>query len=117
MENAPAGVAASVATVAMGGTVNRRPAHETAFVHRHHRFLAQYEASWDRPDDAAAAEEWLAAIHSAMRPYASGAAYQNDFDPRLPDWRRVYYGSAADRLAEIERRYDPDRIFDFPRTR
>jgi FAD/FMN-containing dehydrogenase len=121
VENAPAGVAASVATVAMGGAVNRRPAHETAFVHRHHRFLAQYEASWDHLDDtgtaAADAEEWLAAIHSAMRPYASGEAYQNDFDPRLPDWRHAYYGSAVDRLAEIKRRYDPDRLFDFPRTR
>jgi FAD/FMN-containing dehydrogenase len=120
VENAPAGIAASVAAVAMGGAVNRPPAHETAFVHRHHRFLAQYEASWDHLDDAGAAsdaEDWLAAIHSAMRPYASGEAYQNDFDPRLPDWRRVYYGSAADRLAQIEHRYDPDRLFDFPRTR
>jgi hypothetical protein len=99
--------------------VNRRPAHETAFVHRHHRFLAQYEASWDHLDDAGAtaAEEWLTAIHSAMRPYASGEAYQNDFDPRLPDWRRAYYGSAADRLAELRRRYDPVGLFDFPRSR
>lgn len=121
VEDAPAGIAVSVATVAMGGAVNRRPVHETAFVHRHHRFLAQYEASWDQPDDAgtaaADAEGWLAAIHSAMRPHASGEAYQNDFDPRLPDWRRAYYGSAADRLAQIERRYDPDRLFDFPRAR
>lgn len=120
VEDAPAGLAVSVATVAMGGAVNRRPVHETAFVHRHHRFLAQYEAGWDQPDDAsttaADAEEWLAAIHSAMRPHASGEAYQNDFDPRLPDWRRAYYGSAADRLADIERRYDPDRLFDFPRA-
>lgn len=117
--NAPAGVAASVAAVAMGGAVNRRPAHETAFVHRHHRFLAQYEASWGYDDGTAAAdaEEWLSAIHSALRPYVSGEAYQNDFDPRLPGWRRAYYGSAADRLAEIKRRYDPERTFDFPRTR
>jgi FAD/FMN-containing dehydrogenase len=120
VENAPDGVVASMAAVAMGGAVNRRPVHETAFVHRHHRFLAQYEASWDPLDDAstegpasadADAEDWLGAIHSAMRPYASGEAYQNDFDPRLPDWRHAYYGSAADRLAELKLRYDPDRIF------
>lgn len=118
VEDAPAGIDASMAAVAMGGAVNRRPAHETAFVHRHHRFLAQYEASWDHLDDAgtdrpasADAEEWLSAVHSAMRPYASGEAYQNDFDPRLPDWRRAYYGSAAGRLEELERRYDPDRMF------
>jgi hypothetical protein len=121
VEDAPAGIDASMAAVAMGGALNRRPAQETAFVHRRHRFLAQYEASWGQSDDggtaAADAEEWLGTIHSAMRPYASGEAYQNDFDPRLPDWRRVYYGSAADRLEELRQRYDPDRIFDFPRTR
>jgi len=127
VENAPAGVDASMAAVAMGGAVNRGPGHETAFVHRHHRFLAQYEASWDRLDNAgidrpadadadATAEEWLGAIHSAMRPYASGEAYQNDFDPRLPDWRRAYYGSAAGRLEQLKRRYDPDRVFDFPQA-
>ncbi|MFD6142139.1 FAD-binding oxidoreductase [Promicromonospora sp. NPDC060271] len=120
VENAPAGVAVSVAAVAMGGAVNRRPVHETAFVHRHHRFLAQYEAGWDQRDDAGAAanaEVWLTTIHSEMQPYASGEAYQNDFDPRLLGWRRAYYGSAAGRLTEIKRLYDPDRIFDFPRTR
>lgn len=124
VENAPAGVDASMATVALGGAVNRRPTHETAFVHRHHRFLAQYEANWDPDADrpgtdspaSADAEEWLSAIYRAMWPYASGEAYQNDFDPRLPDWRRAYYGSAAGRLGELKRQYDPDRMFDFPQA-
>lgn len=126
--NAPAGVDASMSAVAMGGAVNRGPAHETSFVHRHHRFLAQYEASWepdvDLPGPAGAAgtaaeraEEWLGAIHSAMRPFVSGEAYQNDFDPRLPDWRRTYFGSAAGRLEELRRRYDPEGVFDFPPAR
>ncbi|MDR7385691.1 FAD-binding oxidoreductase [Promicromonospora iranensis] len=119
VENAPAGIDASMATVAMGGAVNRRPPHETAFVHRHHRFLGQYEASWEpgsaRPESAAA-EHWLGAVYSAMWPHSSGEAYQNDFDPRLPDWRRSYYGSAVGRLEELKRRYDPDRMFDFPQA-
>jgi FAD/FMN-containing dehydrogenase len=128
VENAPAGIDVSMAAVAMGGAVNRRPPHETAFVHRHHRFLGQYEASWDlggeRPasTDAAdaaaadAAEQWLGAIYSALWPHSSGEAYQNDVDPRLPDWRHSYYGSATGRLEELKRRYDPDRMFDFPQA-
>lgn len=119
VEQGPAGVDVSLATVALGGAVNRRPVQETAFVHRQHRFLLQYEASWDRPDDAAGtdrAEEWLRAAHGAMRPYASGEAYQNDFDPRLPDWRSAYYGPALGRLEQLKRRYDPDRMFDFPQA-
>lgn len=51
-----------------------------------------------------------------MRRYASGAAYQNYTDPALPDWRTSYYGAAADRLARLKRRYDPDRLFDFPQA-
>ena len=133
VEDAPAGADVSVAAVALGGAVNRRPAHETAFVHRHHRFLAQYEASWEpcghagsgRPASADGAgvgegegdgEQWLRTIHSAMRPYVSGEAYQNDSDPRLPDWRRAYYGAAVGRLEQLKRRYDPDRMFDFPQA-
>lgn len=119
VEDGPADVEVSMAAVAMGGAVNRRPARETAFVHRHHRFLAQYEASWEPGTAGPAsgdAEEWLRAVHSAVEPYASGEAYQNDFDPRLPDWRRAYYGPAVGHLEQVKRRYDPDRMFDFPQA-
>ncbi|GAA3051273.1 hypothetical protein GCM10020000_35590 [Streptomyces olivoverticillatus] len=51
-----------------------------------------------------------------MRRYASGAAYQNYTDPTLKDWRKAYYGDAADRLAKIKRQYDPGRLFDFPQA-
>jgi hypothetical protein len=51
-----------------------------------------------------------------MRPYASGEVYQNDPDPRLPDWRRACYGSAAPRLEQVKRRYDPGRLFEFPQA-
>jgi FAD/FMN-containing dehydrogenase len=122
VEGAPDGIGVVMAAIALGGAVNRGPGQETAFVHRHHRFLAQYEASWD-PDGAgsdraasADAEAWLRAIQSAVRPYASGEAYQNDPDPLLPDWRRAYYGSAITRLEQLKRRYDPDRLFDFPQA-
>lgn len=105
------GGAGSVALTALGGAVNRVPAGATAFVHRGSRFLAQYLAS-----EALDNTGWLAGVHSAMRPYASGAAYQNYTDPTLRDWRNAYYGSAAGRLASIKRTYDPDRVFDFPQA-
>ncbi|MFJ8312266.1 MULTISPECIES: FAD-binding oxidoreductase [unclassified Streptomyces] len=106
----------TVVLTALGGAVNRVAPDATAFVHRTSRVLAQYVASW-RPGTAGAAQQsWLARTHEALRPHASGAAYQNYADPSLTDWRTAYYGTAAPRLAELKQQYDPDRLFDFPQA-
>ncbi|GGT10989.1 FAD-binding oxidoreductase [Streptomyces griseoviridis] len=104
----------SVAFTALGGAVNRVGPDATAFVHRRSRMLAQYLAAWPAGESGGAARSWLTGTHRAMRPYASGAAYQNYADPDLTDWRTAYYGDAAPRLAGIKRRYDPDRLFTGP---
>ncbi|GGQ90495.1 hypothetical protein GCM10010267_61750 [Streptomyces griseorubens] len=111
------GGSASIALTALGGAVNRVAPAATAFVHRRSRVLAQYLASW-HPDssDGTTVRQWLTATHQALRPHASGAAYQNYTDPGLADWRRAYYGDAAPRLSRLKRRYDPDRVFTHPQA-
>ncbi|GGM20226.1 FAD-binding dehydrogenase [Streptomyces fumigatiscleroticus] len=106
----------SITLTALGGAVNRVSPTATAFVHRRSRMLAQYIASWQADASGTAAQAWLAAAHRAMRPYASGAAYQNYTDPTLADWRTAYYGDAATRLAKLKKRYDPDRFFTYPQA-
>jgi hypothetical protein len=101
---------------ALGGAINRVPSGATAFVHRRSRVLAQYRAAWPAGRTDTLPTAWLDALHLAMRRHASGTAYQNYPDPRLRDWRRAYYGPAAERLARVKRRYDPDRLFDFPQA-
>ncbi|MET7906000.1 FAD-binding oxidoreductase [Streptomyces sp. NPDC005355] len=110
------GGAVSIALTALGGAVNRVAPQSTAFVHRRSRFLAQYTASWPAGGSGAVQNAWLDGAHTAMRRYASGAAYQNYTDASLKDWRSAYYGSAADRLTKLKKRYDPDRRFDFPQA-
>lgn len=106
----------SLALTALGGAINRVDPLATAFVHRRSRMLAQYVASW-RPGTAGSAQRsWLKTTHASMRRHASGAAYQNYIDPALTDWRRAYYGPAADRLTRLKKQYDPDRLFDFPQA-
>ncbi|CAM5244047.1 FAD-binding oxidoreductase [Streptomyces fumanus] len=106
----------SVALTALGGAVNRVAPTATAFVHRRSRFLAQYLVSWRPGTSGATARSWLADAHRAMRPYASGAAYQNYTDPDLTDWRTAYYGDAAPELTKVKKRYDPNRFFTFPQA-
>jgi FAD/FMN-containing dehydrogenase len=48
-----------------------------------------------------------------MRPYASGAAYQNYIDAELEDWEHAYYGSNLTRLRRIKHSYDPGDRFAF----
>ncbi|MFF8918365.1 FAD-binding oxidoreductase [Streptomyces sp. NPDC015032] len=108
------GGSGSIALTALGGAINRVSPEATAFVHRRSRVLAQYIGSW-RPGTAGSAQQnWLKNTHAAMRRYASGAAYQNYTDPTLTDWRRAYYGSAADRLTRLKKQHDPERLFTFP---
>ncbi|MGV9312822.1 FAD-binding oxidoreductase [Streptomyces sp. NPDC003691] len=113
----PAGRAeGAILLTALGGAVNRVAPLATAFVHRRSRMLAQYTAAW-APGTAGRSERaWLRGTHAAMRPWASGAAYQNYADPELRDWRRAYYGPAAPRLSRLKSQYDPDRLFAFPQA-
>ncbi|NEA50502.1 FAD-binding oxidoreductase [Streptomyces sp. SID10815] len=108
------GGAGSVALVALGGAVNRVAPTATAFVHRRSRMLAQYIASWTPGTAGTTAQSWLTSAHGAMKPYASGAAYQNYTDPTLTDWRMAYYGAAAPRLKQLKQQYDPTGFFTFP---
>ncbi|MEU9563396.1 FAD-binding oxidoreductase [Streptomyces sp. NPDC048161] len=108
------GGSGSVALTALGGAINRVSPQATAFVHRGSRVLSQYIASWNPGTAGGAQQDWLKNTHAAMRRHASGAAYQNYTDPALTDWRRAYYGSAAERLTALKKQYDPDRLFAFP---
>jgi FAD/FMN-containing dehydrogenase len=102
---------------AFGGAINRVAPAATAFVHRGALFSAQYSASWqpaDAADTVSANAAWLNAAWRAMRPYASGFAYQNYVDPDLADWQRAYYGANLDRLRRVKAAYDPGGLFRFP---
>ncbi|QOV37379.1 FAD-binding oxidoreductase [Streptomyces ferrugineus] len=110
------GGSGSIALTALGGAVNRVSPTATAFVHRRSRVLAQYIASWRAGTSGTTAQSWLTSAHNAMRPYASGAAYQNYTDPTLRNWRKAYYGDAATRLTKLKKQYDPEGLFTYPQA-
>jgi FAD/FMN-containing dehydrogenase len=119
---AAAGASGGVALDACGGAINRVAPADTAFVHRDALFLAQYTTTWTPgprrggvvDSGAQRQRHWQRGLHAAMRPYASGQAYQNYIDPDLTDWRQAYYGANYQRLARVKAAYDPDQVFRFP---
>src|SRR5579875_2592329 len=101
---------------ANGGAINRIASDATAFVHRDALFSVQYSANWQPSDPsslASANEAWVTQIWQAMRPYASGQAYQNYIDPYLNDWQQAYYGANLPRLRQVKATYDPHNLFHF----
>ncbi|MFK0151034.1 FAD-dependent oxidoreductase [Streptomyces sp. NPDC090493] len=108
------GGAGSIAFTALGGAVNRVSPTATAFVHRRSRMLAQYIVSWGAGASGSTGQSWLNAAHTAMKPYASGAAYQNYTDPTLTDWKKAYFGDAVTKLTKVKKQYDPNRFFSSP---
>jgi FAD/FMN-containing dehydrogenase len=104
---------------ASGGAINRVAADATAFVHRNDLFLIQYIANWNPGDSnsiIAANNSWLAETWQGMRPYVSGAAYQNYIDPDLTDWSKAYYDTNLPRLSKIKAAYDPNNLFHFKQS-
>jgi FAD/FMN-containing dehydrogenase len=98
---------------AYGGAINRVAPDATAFVHRDELFSGQLYTSWSNQSARHSMLKWLRELHAALKPYASGFAYQNYIDRELRDWQHAYYGSNWARLVEVKARYDPDDFFHF----
>jgi FAD/FMN-containing dehydrogenase len=107
------GSSGAVLLDAYGGAVNRVPPAATAFVHRRELFSCQYFSAWSSPAADASSRAWIQGLRTRMRPYASGAAYQNYIDPARSDWKRAYYGANLGRLVAVKRKYDPDNVLRF----
>jgi FAD/FMN-containing dehydrogenase len=104
---------------AFGGAINRVAPSATAFVHRNALFSIQYTANWNIGASSSiitANKSWLQNVWQAMRPYASGYAYQNYIDPNLSNWQQAYYGSNLPRLERIKASYDPTNFFHFAQS-
>jgi FAD/FMN-containing dehydrogenase len=99
-----------------GGAMNALDVTDTAFPHRDALFLVSLDTSWmssDSPQVVRDNLEWLTALHEDIGEYTDNASYLNFTDPDLADWRQAYHGPNLARLAEVKRRYDPDRFFSF----
>jgi FAD/FMN-containing dehydrogenase len=95
----------------LGGAMARVPAEATAFAHRDRRIMVNVAALYERPEEAAVHDAWVADGAAALR-QGIGGAYVNFLgDEGEARVREAYPGSTWDRLAAIKARYDPTNLF------
>jgi hypothetical protein len=114
-----AGGVGGIAFDSLGGEVNAISPGATAFVHRTSLFSAQYTTDWTNGAGSAGIANqlaWLRRFWAAMRPYASGQAYQNYPDPDLTNYAQAYYGTNLPKLSGLKKKYDPYNVFKFPQA-
>lgn len=98
--------------VAWGGAVNRFGPDHSPLAGREAKFIVHPLFLWEDPSDDDHCISLGRALRDDMRPWSVGATYPNFLgDEGAARMRAAYYGDAAERLAEIKRKWDPEDIF------
>src|SRR5574341_784812 len=96
----------------LGGAMARVPAEATAFAHRARRIMVNVAALYERPDQAAEHEAWVAKFAAALGEGNDPGVYVNflgnEGEARV---REAYPGGTWERLAAVKARYDPTNLF------
>jgi FAD/FMN-containing dehydrogenase len=95
----------------LGGAMARVPADATAFAHRSSKIMVNVAALYERPEDKAVHEAWVADLAAHLKQGDEGA-YVNFLGDESPARvRAAYPGQTWERLATIKARYDPTNLF------
>jgi FAD/FMN-containing dehydrogenase len=95
----------------LGGALSRIPADATAFAHRHSKIMVNVAALYEKPEEKATHEAWVADFASALLQSDQGAYVNFLADEGKDRVRAAYPGSTWDRLVTIKTRYDPTNLF------
>jgi FAD/FMN-containing dehydrogenase/pimeloyl-ACP methyl ester carboxylesterase len=101
-----------VGVLHLGGAIGDRAGDDGAVGNRDAAFALGVLGRWE-PGDPAADEHrrWIRAAGARLRPHSTGATYVNfQTADEGPERLRASYGLNVDRLADLKRRYDPDRL-------
>jgi FAD/FMN-containing dehydrogenase len=83
---------------------------DTAFAHRNaHASVQVYSGN-------AANGPAVLAVQQALITTVGSGSYVNYLNPAQKDWASAYYGANLPRLRQVIKKYDPDRVFDFPQS-
>ena len=92
------------------GVASRVGMTDTAYPLRGTGLSSLLSAEWQRAEERARAQQWVAEYGAALRPWAR-RAYLNYLAPTTPERIREVYGVNYPRLARIKAQYDPTNLF------
>jgi FAD/FMN-containing dehydrogenase len=104
---------ADLGVLHLGGALNQRAEDDGAVGNRNVQFVLGIKGMWQPGEpDAAAYRHWVRDAWERVRPFSTGATY-NNFQTADEDSERVRatYGANYDRLVEVKTKYDPDNVF------
>jgi FAD/FMN-containing dehydrogenase len=102
-----------VAVQSFHGAPSRVSLRDTAFGIRRKHFLASIVAAWDATDedDGAKHRRWAQEVSQKLASSALPGGYPNLLGPDEHAQIATAYGSNADRLRDVKRRFDPENVF------
>lgn len=96
----------------LGGAVGKLEPRSTAYPHRKAFASAQVYLKTDAAT-AARATTQVGEVRDTLGALVGQTGYVNYIDPAMPDWANAYYGPNLQRLQDVAKTYDPDRVFAF----
>ena len=95
------------------GAAARVPVSQTAFALRRDHLLVEILAAWQPAESADRARHraWADDLSQALAPFALPGGYPNLLAPDEYQRAEAAYGTNAERLRELKRRYDPNDVF------
>ena len=95
----------------LGGAMARVPADATAFAHRGRRMMVNVAALYQRREESATHEAWVARFTAALQGNDRSVYVNFLGDEGSARVRDAYPGATWDRLCAVKRRYDPANFF------
>ncbi|WP_338780288.1 FAD-dependent oxidoreductase [Metabacillus sp. FJAT-52054] len=116
IQNKPPGsIFAGLTVYALGGKVQEVKPNETAFYYRNARYIAGIQSVWEEDRYASVNQRWVVQRFRILESLTEGS-FVNFPISELPNYETAYYGANAERLREVNDRYDPSRVFQFPQA-
>lgn len=108
-------VYAAVTFYGLSGAVKDKGKHETAFYYRNANYIMGIQSVWENPEYAQVNKLWVADRLQYIKSITEGFYINFPYSP-LSNYGREYYGSNLCGLLDVNKKYDPFNVFNFPQS-